>query len=123
MRIQQPPEMTMPFLSLCRTWVRVMCALTMAWGAATAMASPCAQDLQAVDLGLKAQYGGDGAWWMIFACPVDMGSRLKKNAIVNGEQIKSISSMRNLAYLQMSRGDEALCTQTLAPAKRLLRLH
>jgi hypothetical protein len=85
-------------------------------------AGACAQDMAAVDKGLKAQYGGDGSWWMIFACPVDMGSRLKKDAIVTPEQIKSITSMRNLAYIQMGRGDDALCVQTLAPAKRLLRV-
>ena len=86
-------------------------------------AGACAQDMAAVDKGLKAQYGGDGSWWMIFACPVDMGSRLKKDAIVTPAQIKSITSMRNLAYIQMGRGDDALCVQTLGPAKRLLRVN
>jgi len=42
---------------------------------------------------------------------------------VTPEQIKSITSMRNLAYIQMGRGDDALCVQTLAPAKRLLRVN
>ena len=88
-----------------------------------ARASQCADDLSAVDKGLKSQYGGDGSWWMWFACPVDMGSRLKKNAIVTADQIKSISSMRNIAYLQMARGDEFMCVQTLVPAKKLLRLN
>lgn len=90
---------------------------------ATCLAGQCANDLSSVDQGLKSQYGGDGSWWTWFACPVDMGSRLKKNAIVNADQIKSISSMRNLAYLQMARGDEAMCVQTLIPAKKLLRLN
>ena len=97
--------------------------LTFSLSVAMATAAPCKDDLSAVDKGLKAQYGGDGSWWMIFACPVDMGSRLKKDAIVSSDQIKSISSMRNIAYLQMSRGDDSMCTQTLAPAKKLLRIH
>ncbi|GEM_PF-3765926 len=104
--------------SLKRVALSVLCLL-----AAPVWAGACAQDMAAVDKGLKAQYGGDGSWWMIFACPVDMGSRLKKDAIVTPEQIKSITSMRNLAYIQMGRGDDALCVQTLAPAKRLLRVN
>lgn len=105
----------------CRLW---MLALVLALALPiAARASQCANDLSAVDKGLKSQYGGDGSWWMWFACPVDMGSRLKKNAIVTAEQIKSISSMRNVAYLQMARGDESMCVHTLVPAKKLLRLN
>lgn len=87
-----------------------------------ALASQCKKDLSAVDTGISKQYGEDRTWWNIFACPVCLDSELRKDAIVNKTQIREISSIRNMAYLQMSRGDEKLCVDTLRPAKRMLRL-
>jgi len=91
-------------------------------GSGDALASQCKKDLHDVDAGISKQYGEDRTWWNILACPVCLGSELRKDAIVNKSQIREISSIRNIAYLQMSRGDEKLCVDTLRPAKRLLRL-
>jgi len=91
-------------------------------GSGEALASQCKKDLHDVDVGISKQYGEDRTWWNILACPVCLGSELRKDAIVNKSQIREISSFRNIAYLQMSRGDEKLCVDTLRPAKRLLRL-
>jgi len=87
-----------------------------------ASASQCKKDLAAVDAGIGKQYGEDRTWWNILACPVCLGSELRKDAIVSKLQILEISSMRNIAYLQMSRGDERLCVDTLKTPKRMLRL-
>lgn len=87
-----------------------------------AVASQCQKDLNAVDVGIGKQYGEDRTWWNIFACPVCLGSDLRKDAIVNKTQIREISSIRNIAYLQMSKGHEMQCVDTLRPAKRMLRL-
>lgn len=89
---------------------------------AIASASQCRKDLSSVDAGIHKQYGEDRTWWNFFACPVCLGSELRKHAIVNKSQIREISSIRNIAYLQMSRGDEKICVDTLKPAKRMLRL-
>jgi hypothetical protein len=48
---------------------------------------------------VKNQYGGSGAWWEWFACPLCLGSELKKDAVVTKEQVREISSKRNLASL------------------------
>jgi hypothetical protein len=87
-----------------------------------ASASQCKKDLAAVDSGIKNQYGTYESWWDYFKCPVCLGGDLRKSAIVNKSQIKEISSMRNIAYMQMSRGDEKLCIDTLRTPKRMLRL-
>lgn len=89
---------------------------------ANASSSQCKKDLSTVDAGISKQYGEDRTWWNILACPVCLGSELRKDAIVNKSQIREISSLRNIAYLQMSRGDEKICVDTLRPAKRMLRL-
>lgn len=89
---------------------------------AIASASQCRKDLSSVDAGISKQYGEDRTWWNFLACPVCLGSELRKDAIVNKSQIREISSIRNIAYLQMSRGDERMCVDTLKPAKRMLRL-
>jgi hypothetical protein len=91
-------------------------------GQAIAATSQCKKDLSSVDAGISKQYGEDRTWWNILACPVCLGSELRKDAIVNKSQIREISSIRNIAYLQMSRGDERMCVDTLKPAKRMLRL-
>lgn len=85
-------------------------------------ASQCKKDLAAVDSGIKNQYGGYDSWWDYLKCPVCLGGELRKDAIVNKAQIREISSIRNIAYLQLSRGDEKICVDTLRPAKRMLRL-
>ncbi len=87
-----------------------------------ASASQCKKDLAAVDSGIKDQYGGYDSWWDYFKCPVCLGGDLRKDAIVSKSQIREISSMRNIAYLQMSRGDERMCLDTLRTPKRMLRL-
>ena len=85
-------------------------------------ASQCKKDLAAVDSGIKDQYGGYDSWRDYFKCPVCLGGDLRKDAIVSKSQIREISSMRNIAYLQMSRGDERMCVDTLRTPKRMLRL-
>lgn len=91
-------------------------------GFGAAHASQCQRDLSAVDTALKKQYGEDITWWNILGCPVCIGSELRKDAVVNKSQIKEISFKRNIAYMQMIRGNDALCVDSLKPAKRMLRI-
>jgi hypothetical protein len=87
-----------------------------------AWASSCAQDIAAVDKALRSQYGEDRKWWQIIACPVVMDGQLRKDAVVNVEQIKEISYFRNIAYMQHARGDDKMCKESLVKPKRMLRL-
>ena len=68
--------------------------------ATPAWASTCAEDIAAVDKALRSQYGEDRQWWQIIACPIVMDGQLRKDAVVNVEQIKEISYFRNIAYMQ-----------------------
>ncbi len=90
--------------------------------ATPASASSCAEDITAVDKALRSQYGEDRKWWQIIACPVVMDGQLRKDAVVNVEQIKEISYFRNIAYMQMNRGDDKMCRESLKLPKRLLRV-
>lgn len=90
--------------------------------ATTASANSCAEDIAAVDKALRSQYGEDRKWWQIIACPVVMDGQLRKDAVVNVEQIKEISYFRNIAYMQMNRGDDKMCRESLKLPKRLLRV-
>jgi hypothetical protein len=94
------------------------------WGLAAtpASASSCAEDIAAVDKALHSQYGEDRTWWQIIACPVVMDGQLRKDAVVNVEQIKEISYFRNIAYMQHARGDDKMCKESLAKPKRMLRV-
>jgi hypothetical protein len=87
-----------------------------------AWAGTCAEDIAAVDKALRSQYGEDRKWWQIIACPVVMDGQLRKDAIVNVEQIKEISYFRNIAYMQLSRGDEKMCKESMVKPKRMLRV-
>lgn len=89
---------------------------------ATAWAGTCAQDIASVDNALRKQYGEDRKWWQLIACPVVMDGQLRKDAIVNVEQIKEISYFRNIAYMQHARGDDKMCKESMAKPKRLLRV-
>lgn len=88
----------------------------------TAHAGNCADDLTAVDKALRSQYGADRTWKNILACPIVLDGELRKDAIVNKTQIKEISYFRNIAYMQLSRGDEKMCRESLKVPKRLLRV-
>lgn len=90
--------------------------------ATPAWASSCAEDIAAVDKALRSQYGEDRKWWQIIACPIVMDGQLRKDAVVNVEQIKEISYFRNIAYMQMNRGDDKMCRESLKLPKRLLRV-
>ena len=95
------------------------------WGAlsfTTANAQTCAKELAAVDQAVKKQYGTDRTWWNILGCPVCLDGELRKDAIVNKAQIKEISYFRNIAYMQMNRGDDKMCHESLKVPKRLLRV-
>jgi hypothetical protein len=85
-------------------------------------ASTCAEDITAVDKALRSQYGEDRKWWQIIACPVVMDGQLRKDAVVNVEQIKEISYFRNIAYMQHARGDDKMCKESLLKPKRMLRV-
>jgi hypothetical protein len=85
-------------------------------------AGTCAEDITSVDKALRSQYGEDRKWWQIIACPVVMDGQLRKDAIVNVEQIKEISYFRNIAYMQLSRGDEKMCKESMVKPKRMLRI-
>jgi hypothetical protein len=87
-----------------------------------AFASSCAEDIAAVDKALRSQYGEDRKWWQIIACPVVMDGQLRKDAVVNVEQIKEISYFRNIAYMQDARGDDKMCKESLVKPKRMLRV-
>ena len=89
---------------------------------APAWAGTCADDIAAVDKALRSQYGEDRKWWQVIACPVVMDGQLRKDAIVNVEQIKEISYFRNIAYMQLSRGDEKMCKESMVKPKRMLRV-
>jgi hypothetical protein len=88
----------------------------------SAHAQTCAKQLAAVDQAVKKQYGADRTWWNILGCPVCLDGELRKDAIVNKAQIKEISYFRNIAYMQMSRGDDKMCLESLKLPKRLLRV-
>ena len=90
--------------------------------ATPAWASTCSEDITAVDKALRSQYGEDRKWWQIIACPVVMDGQLRKDALVNVEQIKEISYFRNIAYMQHARGDDKLCHESLKKPKRMLRI-
>ena len=90
--------------------------------ATPASASNCAEDITAVDKALRSQYGEDRKWWQIIACPVVMDGQLRKDAVVNVEQIKEISYFRNIAYMQHARGDDKMCKESLVKPKRMLRV-
>jgi hypothetical protein len=108
------------------TWSRLLHTFLLAsfLGLTTmpASAGSCAEDIAAVDKALRSQYGEDRKWWQVIACPVVMDGQLRKDAIVNVEQIKEISYFRNIAYMQMNRGDDKMCRDSLKLPKRLLRV-
>ena len=87
-----------------------------------AHAQTCAKELAAVDQAVKKQYGADRTWLNILGCPICLDGELRKDAIVNKAQIKEISYFRNIAYMQMNRGDDKLCRESLKLPKRLLRV-
>ena len=87
-----------------------------------ALASSCTEDIAAVDKALRSQYGEDRKWWQIIACPVVMDGQLRKDAVVNVEQIKEISYFRNIAYMQHARRDDKMCKESLVKPKRMLRV-
>jgi hypothetical protein len=90
--------------------------------ASYAHAGSCSDDLTAVDKALRSQYGADRTWKNILACPIVLDGELRKDAIVNKTQIKEISYFRNIAYMQLNRGDEQMCRESLKKPKRLLRV-
>lgn len=88
----------------------------------TVWSDTCAKELAAVDQAVKKQYGADRTWLNILGCPVCLDGELRKDAIVNKTQIKEISYFRNIAYMQMNRGDDKMCHESLKVPKRLLRV-
>lgn len=90
--------------------------------AAPAWAGLCEADMSAVDNKIRKQYGEDLTWWNILGCPVCLGSELRKDAIVTKSQIKEISFHRNIAYVQLTRGNDRQCVDALKIPKKMLRL-
>ena len=90
--------------------------------AAPARAGRCEADMSAVDNKIRKQYGEDLTWWTILGCPVCLGGELRKDAIVTKSQIKEISFHRNIAYVQLTRGNDQQCVDALKIPKRLLRI-
>jgi hypothetical protein len=88
-----------------------------------ALAGRCGDDIRQIDEAIKNQYGGSGAWWEWFACQVCLGSELKKDAVVTKEQIRDISSKRNLASLLERDKKELMCVKLLEGPKRQLRIN
>ena len=89
---------------------------------APAWAGRCEADMSAVDNKLRKQYGEDLTWWTILGCPVCLGGELRKDAIVTKSQIKEISFHRNIAYVQLTRGNDQQCVDALKTPKRMLRI-
>jgi 4-hydroxy-3-methylbut-2-en-1-yl diphosphate synthase IspG/GcpE len=89
---------------------------------ATSLAQTCMKEISAVDQAVKKQYGADRTWKNILGCPICLDGELRKDAIVTKAQIKEISYFRNIAYMQMNRGDEKMCHESLKTPKRLLRV-
>lgn len=89
---------------------------------APAWAGRCEADMSAVDKKIRKQYGEDLTWWNILGCPVCLGSELRKDAIVTKSQIKEISFHRNIAYVQLTRGNDQQCVDALKVPKKLLRI-
>lgn len=88
-----------------------------------ALAGRCAEDIKQIDEAIKNQYGGNGAWWEWFACPVCLGSELKKNAVVTKKEIRDISSARNIASLLDRDKKEQMCIKLLESPKRMLKIN
>lgn len=88
----------------------------------TTLAQTCMKEISAVDQAVKKQYGADRTWKNILGCPICLDGELRKDAIVNKAQIKEISYFRNIAYMQMNRGDDKMCHESLKIPKRLLRV-
>ena len=81
------------------------------------------EDMAAVDKALKQQYSADRThWWDAIACAILMDTQLRKDAVVTQAQVKDISYLRNVAYMQHARGDDKLCVETLKTPKRMLHL-
>ena len=89
---------------------------------ASALAQTCMKEISAVDQAVKKQYGADRTWKNILGCPICLDGELRKDAIVTKAQIKEISYYRNIAYMQMNRGDDKMCHESLKIPKRLLRV-
>ena len=53
---------------------------------------------------------------------VFLGSELRKDAIVTKSQIKEISFHRNIAYVQLTRGNDQQCADALKIPKKMLRI-
>ena len=53
---------------------------------------------------------------------VFLGSELRKDAIVTKSQIKEISFHRNIAYVQLTRGNDQQCVNALKIPKKMLRI-
>lgn len=90
--------------------------------AATASAAPCAEDIRQLDAAIKDQYGGTGAWWEWFACPVCLNSELKKGALVTKDQIREISRIRIIAVSLARKNEEKMCKKMLEEPKRMLKI-
>ena len=88
-----------------------------------AFAGRCADDIKQIDEAIKNQYGGNGAWWEWFACPVCLGSELKKDAVVTKEQIREISSKKNIASLLERDKKKQMCVKLLESPKRMLKIY
>jgi len=87
-------------------------------------AAGCQSDISAVDRKIRDQYGGDFSKWQTwFACPVCIGGDLRKDAIVTKEQVKEISTRRNIASIHLKNRYEQLCVAELKNAKRMLRIN
>ncbi|WP_408595294.1 hypothetical protein [Limnohabitans sp.] len=102
-------------------------AVTVMFGALTSVADPvwagrCGTEMSAVDQKIRKQYGEDLTWWTMLGCPVCLGAELRKDAIVTKAQIKEISFHRNIAYVQLTRGNDQQCVDALKIPKRMLRL-
>lgn len=89
---------------------------------ASALGQTCMKEISAVDQAVKKQYGADRTWKNILGCPICLDGELRKDAIVTKAQIKEISYYRNIAYMQMNRGDDKMCHESLKIPKRLLRV-
>lgn len=110
------------FVNRC-AFLMFACILLLMTPSSNAWAGRCSEDIKRIDEAIKNQYGGNGAWWEWFACPVCLGSELKKDALVTKAQIRDISSKRNIASLLDRDKKERMCVDLLEGPKRMLKLN
>jgi hypothetical protein len=90
----------------------------------TTVWADCRAEMDRVDSAWTSQYHTEKHWWQrIVDCEICDDTELRKDAIITKEDSRKIGFYRNVAYSQLSRGDEKMCLETIKIPKRILRLN